>query len=377
MKIAINCIFCQPRGGGIKEYIVNLTNNLSAIDNKNTYILYVLEDQVDFAKLLLPAKYRIKTVPFKSDFLSVIKRSLFSQRFWYGEEVAERFDIFHSPFFYAPKFKKAKLVITVHDLRLYRFPETYGKLRYLFLQHSVKETIRRADKIISISQFTRNEIIDTCQVSPEKIVVIHEAVDRKSFSAEKIENFQLSTEYECLATDRFLFSLGHIEPRKNYKRLIEAFAMIKKDPAYSDLKLVVAGKPNVDADAVIKLIEATPDVKYLNFVPREFLLWLYKNATLFVFPSFYEGFGFPPLEAASMGTVSAVSNVSSIPEICGDCAFYYDPYNVVDIAETIKKALSDKVCYEEKHNMLEQQLQSFSWEKNARETLDVYADMLI
>lgn len=376
MKIAINCIFCQPRGGGVKEYIVNLTNEIAEVDDKNTYVLYVLEDQMDFARQLLPTKYQIKSVPFKSDFLSVIKRSLFSQWFWYNEEKKEQFDIFHSPFFYAPRFRRAKLVVTVHDLRLYRFPKTYGKLRFLFLQHAVKETVRRADRIISISNFTKNEIVDTCHVSPEKIVVIHEAVNRDSFSVDSIGKFQLPSEYSYLSTDRFLFSLGHIEPRKNYIRLIEAFTIIKQNPVFSDMKLVIAGKPNVDADKVIKLIEETPDVIYLNFVSREFLLWLYRNASLFVFPSFYEGFGFPPLEAASMGTVSVVSNISSIPEVCGNSAFYFNPYNVSDIANSITQGLVDQQSLEAKKNLLEQQLQRFSWEKNAMETLKVYKNIV-
>lgn len=376
MKIAINCIFCQPRGGGVKEYIVNLTNEIAEVDDKNTYVLYVLEDQMDFARQLLPTKYQIKSVPFKSDFLSVIKRSLFSQWFWYNEEKKEQFDIFHSPFFYAPRFRRAKLVVTVHDLRLYRFPKTYGKLRFLFLQHAVKETVRRADRIISISNFTKNEIVDTCHVSPEKIVVIHEAVNRDSFSVDSIGKFQLPSEYSYLSTDRFLFSLGHIEPRKNYIRLIEAFTIIKQNPVFSDMKLVIAGKPNVDADKVIKLIEETPDVIYLNFVSREFLLWLYRNASLFVFPSFYEGFGFPPLEAASMGTVSVVSNISSIPEVCGNSAFYFNPYNVSDIANSITQGLVDQQSLEAKKNLLEQQLQRFSWEKNAKETLKVYKNIV-
>ncbi|MCR4994662.1 MAG: glycosyltransferase, partial [Bacteroidales bacterium] len=136
-KIAINCMFCQPRGGGIKEYIVNLTNHLAKADTDNTYILYVLEDQLDFAKSLLPQRFRIKTLPYNSDFLSVVRRSLFSQRFWTHEEETEQFDIFHSPFFHAPKMKRAKLVVTVHDLRLYRYPQTYNPLRYLFLKHAV------------------------------------------------------------------------------------------------------------------------------------------------------------------------------------------------------------------------------------------------
>ena len=103
MKIAINCMFCFPQGGGIKEYIVNLTNYLAKIDKQNDYILYVLEDQYKYAVKILPSTFRVKTIPYKKTFISKIKRSLFSQRFWSREECVEAFDIFHSPFYYAPK----------------------------------------------------------------------------------------------------------------------------------------------------------------------------------------------------------------------------------------------------------------------------------
>ena len=372
MKIAINCIFCQPKGGGIKEYIVNLTNHIALCDQDNTYILYVLEDQLEFAKKLLPQRFRIKVVPFKSDFLSVVKRSLFSQRFWTKEEKTERFDIFHSPFFHAPKMKKAKLILTVHDLRLYRYPQTYNPLRYMFLKRAVKDAISRADHIISISEFTKQEMVELCGVSPEKITVIYEAVNRNAFSEKQLENYVLPKEYTELGQGRILFSLGHIEPRKNYPRLIEAFKKLKEKEENQDLKLVIAGKKYVDYINTIRLMEETPDVVYLDFIPRELLLWLYKNATLFVFPSTYEGFGFPPLEAASMGTISAVSNVSSIPEVCGDCAFYFNPYDVDNMAATIEDALNNAEERQKKEKLLETQLNKTSWEQNAADTIKLY-----
>ena len=372
MKIAINCQFCQPKGGGIKEYIVNLTNGIAAVDDTNTYVLYVLEDQLEFARSLLPSKFKLKTIPYKSNFLSVVKRSLFSRFFWLQEEQTEQFDIFHSPFFHAPKLKKAKLVITVHDLRLYRFPKTYNYFRYQFLKRAVKDAIHRADRIISISDFTKSEILALCDTAPEKITVIHEAINRRSFSSDLLASYQLPADYSYLADSRFLFSLGHIEPRKNYQRLIEAFKMLRNDPRNADLKLVIAGKPYVDTAAVIKLIDETDNVVYLNFIPRELLLWLYKNAALFVFPSYYEGFGFPPLEAASLGTLSAVSNVSSIPEVCGECAFYFDPYNTSDMARVIDTALNSTDERREKAARIEPQLNSFSWVKNAEETVRLY-----
>ena len=372
MKIAINCIFCAPKGGGIKEYIVNLTNHIALCDHDNTYILYVLEDQLEYARRMLPQQFQIKTVPFKSNFFSVVKRSLFSQRFWSKEEETEQFDIFHSPFFHAPKMKRAKLIITVHDLRLYRYPQTYNPLRYLFLKRAVKDAIRRADHIISISEFTKQEMISLCGVSPNKVTVIHEAINREAFSVQQIKDYQLPTEYQYLADTRFLFTLGHIEPRKNYQSLIEAFCLLKEKSENKDLKLVIAGKKYVDYKTTVQLMQQTPDVIYLDFIPRELLLWLYQHAALFVFPSTYEGFGFPPLEAASLGTVSAVSNVSSIPEVCGSCAVYFDPYSVDDITTQIHAALNNKAQLEEKRALIESQLATFSWQKNAEETIRLY-----
>ena len=377
MKIAINCIFCQPKGGGIKEYIVNLTNNIALSDHENTYILYVLEDQMEYAKSLLPQGFQIKSVPYKSDFLSVVKRSLFSQRFWTEEEKIEQFDIFHSPFFHAPKMKHAKLVVTVHDLRLYRYPQTYNPLRYIFLKRAVKDAIRRADHIISISNFTKQEMVQLCGADPDKITVIHEAVNRKTFSADGLKGYELPKEYTELASYRFLFSLGHIEPRKNYPRLIEAFKKLKERKENADLKLIIAGKKYVDYKDTVKLMEETPDVVYLDFIPRELLLWLYRNTQLFVFPSTYEGFGFPPLEAASLGTLSAVSNVSSIPEVCGDCAFYFSPTDTDEMASVMDCALNNAAQRMEKQRLLEPQLNSFSWEKNAIETISVYHQTVI
>ena len=187
MKIAINCIFFQPKGGGIKEYIYNLTNNIALIDNKNSYILYVLEDQIDYASRYLPSSMKIKTVPYKSGKLSVIQRSIFERNFWLTEEKIERFDIFHSPFFHSPKFKYAKVILTVHDLRFYRYPKTYAILRYLYLKRKVKDSIKSADAIIAISEFTKREIIDAYNIEENKITVILEGINRDRYTLKTSE----------------------------------------------------------------------------------------------------------------------------------------------------------------------------------------------
>lgn len=375
MKIAINCIFFQPQGGGIKEYLYNLVSQISKLDKENDYIIYVLKDQYDYIKRSIDLPYKIKKVPYDSTLLGIIKRSLYSQSFWYAEEESECFDIFHSPFFYAPKFRKAKLLITAHDLRLYRYPRTYHFLRYVFLKYAVKNSLKRADRIISISEFTKKEIIELCDIDQNKIVVIHEAINRDFFSPKCLSDYSIPKEYVFLKECRFIFTLGHVEPRKNYERLIEAFNLLKEDTRNSNLKLVIGGKLNLKTKRFLSMVKDNSDILYLNYIPDQLLIWLYKNTSLFVFPSIYEGFGFPPLEAASLGTISAVSNASCIPEVCGDSSIYFDPYSVQDIADKIAIGLYDKDVITTKEKELEKNLNRFSWEINAQQTIDIYKSM--
>lgn len=369
MKVAINGAFYQPKGGGIKEYIDNLVHNLAAPDLD--IVLYVLQDQLEYAKKNLGGNFKIKKIPFSSGSkYNRIKRSLFENKFWRKEEKEEKFDIFHSPFFHAPKLKKAKVLLTVHDLRLYRFPETYEFFRYHFLKHKVRNSIKRADYIISISDFTKKEIIELCGIPGEKISVIHEAINKDRFADKNIKGtIDIPSP---LKSSRFLLSVGHMEPRKNYDRLIDAFQILKKEKSFQDLQLVIVGKKDHSFKETLEKIEKTSDVHYLNFVSGGTLLWLYKNASLFVFPSYYEGFGFPPLEAGALDTISAVSNVSSMPEVCGDAVFYFNPYDVEEISKVVKEALSSPQLIQEKKEKVKNQIASFSWEKNAKETLEIY-----
>lgn len=371
MKIAINCAFFQPRGGGIKEYIQNLVENLSILDKKNEYVLYVLDDYFDYAKEHLKTNFRIKRVPFKGDgLLNVIYRSTFERFYWTKEEKREKWDIFHSPFFHSPIPKKAKLLLTVHDMRFFRYPETYTFLRYQFLKHAVKRSIKKADRIISISQFTKDEIQEAYGILPNKITVVHEAINPEHFTEQPI-NEECKAKIKNLIDHQFILTVGHLEPRKNYDRLIDAFQKIKPKLRKST-KLVIIGKKGHKFDSTIQKIEDDPDILFLNFISQELLNWLYKNARLFVFPSFYEGFGFPPLEAGMHGTVSAVSKISSIPEVCGDAVLYFNPTDVDDIATVMLQGINNDAKRLELKEEMKKQLQKFSWEKNAEETISIY-----
>ncbi|MBR1923150.1 MAG: glycosyltransferase family 4 protein [Paludibacteraceae bacterium] len=376
ITIAFNASFLQPKGGGISEYIYNIITHLRQQDTQNRYIVYVLQDMEDYAREKLPKDTRIKVIPYASNYLGVIRRSLFSQRFWYEEERKEGFDIFHSPFFHAPKFKHARVILTVHDLRLYRFPSTYALPRLIYLYFVVRRSIRRADKIISISQFTKDEIISTCGVQADKITVIHEAINRDDFSEKRILPEDIAPSVTTLADIPFILSVGHLEPRKNYERLIEAFLQLKQRAGTERIRLVIVGKKAHHYKTVIKMIEENEDVVYLDFVSRSTLLWLYSHASLFAFPSFYEGFGFPPLEAACFDTISAVSNQSCIPEICGEAALYYNPFDTCQMAEQMYEGLFNEDVIAQQHKSLSVNLDRFSWEKNAKQTIETYQQLL-
>lgn len=376
MKIAINCAFFLPRGGGIAEYIRNLVSNIEMIDTENEYVLYVLKGMEQYTKDNLTNKFRIKALPYAATYWGKICRSLFEQTFWNGEEKAESFDIFHSPFFHSPHFKKAKVIITVHDLRFYRYPYTYTLPRYLFLKYKVRKSVKTADYIIAISEFTKRELIDAYKLDDDKITVIHEAIAPERYSNKGPEHVALPPILKSLR-GRFVLSVGHVEPRKNYERLIEAFVKMKRENhELHDLNLVIVGKKGHHYNKVMKMIDDTSDVVYTNFVSHEVLLWLYKTTSLFVFPSFYEGFGFPPLEAGCMGTVSAVSNVSSMPEVCGEAVAYFNPFDTGEMADVMAKCLKDNSYREHLKENLKGLLSKYSWHDNARNTLDLYYKLL-
>jgi glycosyltransferase involved in cell wall biosynthesis len=238
MKIAINCIFFNDRAGGIKEYIFNLVRNLVRLDEGNDYVFYITREYRESFDAITAGKGKIKTFPFKPGQKMI--RSLFQQRFWYNEEKIENFNIFHSPFFYAPKFKNAKIVITVHDLRFQKYPSTYTLFRYVYLKFAVKDSIKRAHLIIAVSDFTKKEIIRYYEIADQKIKVIHEAVDSSGFiNGSSSDKFEING--VIIRRKEFFISVGFLEPRKNYQLLIKAYSKLPESIS-NKLKLVIVGK---------------------------------------------------------------------------------------------------------------------------------------
>jgi len=368
MKIAINCCYYGETSGGIKEYIYNLVSNLLAVDKSNSYLFYVSTDDIEFWERTMPRDAIYKVFPFKRK--EKIKRSLRQNSFWRKEHAREKFDIFHSPFFYIPALSGCKKIMTVHDLRFRRYPGSYTLLRRLFVRYAFQKSLRTIDRIITVSEFTKKEITEFYNIDPDRIVPIHEAVDQKRFSI----NFNDKEIIEKLGLKekQYLLTVGHLEPRKNYPLLIEAIEELNQDPSFQ-YKLVIVGKRNYKFEETVVKIEKSSNTLYLDFVQHETLLSLYKNALLFLFPSIYEGFGFPPLEAARFGVPAAVSNASSIPEIVGRGATYFDPLSKDDMIRGIREAIKKR---DELSGLAQENLNRFSWRATAEQTITLYEDLL-
>ncbi|KQC13422.1 MAG: hypothetical protein APR63_08685 [Desulfuromonas sp. SDB] len=372
MKIAVNFAYYGEKSGGLGEYIYNLCKNLYFLDKKNKYIFYISLDQEEYWKTKLPFIKNYKIIPFKIH--ERTKRSLFQNSYWKKEEYLEKFDVFHSPFFHLPHCIKCKKIITFHDLRLKNFPETYKFRRRVFLEYAIRKSLNIVDKIITVSEFTKDELIKFYNISENKIIPIHEGIDYQRFNIDNI-----TQDYENKLLNKFnlnkknyILTVGHLEPRKNLLRLIIAFKKLRKVCDKIDY-LVIVGKKNFKYKKILNEINKNKDsIIHLDFVHNNDLNILYKNAKVFVFPSIYEGFGFPPLEAAIFGIPSAVSKTSSMPEICEDAVLYFNPFNTEDIKSKILMLLNNNSLYNELKIKAQNNLKRFSWEKNVIKTIDVY-----
>jgi glycosyltransferase involved in cell wall biosynthesis len=367
MKIAINCIYHES-GGGIGEYIYNLVKELVTLDNTHDFVFYITkESEIKFRDLTRGIGV-IKIFPFDSN--KKIKRAFLQQFFWSNEEKIEKFDVFHSPFFYGPKFKTAKTILTVHDLRFLNYPKSYEIKRYLFLKYAVKKAINEATRIITISNFTKNEICKFYNTEISKINVIYEAIDKNGFILNSNNNVRLMKN-ESIVSSEYILAVGHLEPRKNYIRLIDAYLTLPKK-IREGYKLVIVGRQNYDFKKIISKIEKSDGVIYLDFVSRDDLIWLYANCKIHVFPSYYEGFGFSSLESGIFGKPTIGANQSSIPEISGEGGLYFDPFSTEDMKNKITEVLSDEFLYNELSKKALLNTAKFSWKQNAIETCKVY-----
>jgi len=273
--------------------------------------------------------------------------------------------------------------MTVHDMleHMSRARQQTGFWSNWHIQMT-KRVLRGADRIFAVSNFTRNEIAKLFDIPSDHIEVVYNAIDERFLRghASAADRELIAERYQV--TYPFLLYAGRISPHKNVVRMIEAFSALKteleRDQAYPDLKLIIIGDDlsgNPDLRRTVIRSGVQNDVRFLGFIPIEVLRIFYDSAKIFVFPSLYEGFGLPPLEAMAHGTPVVTSNVSSLPEVVGNAAVLVNPENVFEIMRALHRVLMDKPLRDRMKDRGYQQATKFSWEISVRRILSAYREV--
>jgi glycosyltransferase involved in cell wall biosynthesis/SAM-dependent methyltransferase len=374
MKIAIDISLAGGESAGVGSYTRGLIEGLAAIDTENEYLLYSYVDCDQSPPPAMPPQPN-----FSLRMLSLEEEHW--ERIWSRadlppKETLEAVDIIHSPFFNAPQEHHGSLVVTIHDISFLLQPQFHTEANRLHCLHGTLNAALYADRIIAVSNQTKKDLIDYFAIPTERIRVIHEA-PRNIYYPERNLGCIQDTLERLEIYHNFILFVGSLEPRKNLKTLLRAYATYVKNHAGREL-LVIAGAKgwrNDDISWLIAELDIKAQVKFLGYVKEADLRVLYSAAKLFVYPSIYEGFGLPPLEAMACGAPVITSNTSALPEVVGDAAFLIDPYDGEELCQAMRTVLCDGALRSKMRQQSLERAQLFSWERTAEETLAVYQEV--
>ena len=373
MKIAID--IRRMNEFGVGTYTRNIIRALARLDRENKYFLLGPAEKVgEIGKL--PENFKtVHVLPADTMRGHLQCRAIVARL---------NCDLVHVPhLFWLPRGLPCRYAVTVHDLleHMYRADIGSGFKRSLHFQLT-RRVLKHAARIFAVSNFTKNEITKLFGIDSGKVEVVYNAIDQRFLSghATDADRQFLAERYQI--TYPFLLYAGRISPHKNLVRIIEAFSALKTDllkhDAYPDLKLIIIGdelSKHPDLRRTVVRGGVQNDVRFLGFVPIEVLRIFYDAAKVFVFPSLYEGFGLPPLEAMAHGTPVLTSNTSSIPEVVGNAAVLVNPENVFEMMRALQRVLLDANLREKMRLRGYEQVKKFSWDRSAAEVLAGYEEI--
>lgn len=361
---------------GIGTYIRNVVRTLARLDRESKYFLIGLPAKVAECGPLPPNFHTValagrdNTLKGYLDFRAIVRRL--------------HCDVVHIPhLFWIPRGLGCPYILTVHDLLEHMYgARDLSSLRRSLHFHLTRRVLGRAARVVAVSQFTKGEIERIYRIPGERIEVVYNAIDERFLHghATQADRDLIAERYQVNCP--FVLYAGAIRPHKNVVRIIEAFSALKselqKEERLPDLKLIVIGDdlsshPRLRRTVVRSGVQH--DVRFLGFVPIEVLRIFYDVAKVFVFPSLYEGFGLPPLEAMAHGTPVVTSNTSSLPEVAGGAALLVNPENVFEIQRALQRALLDSALRERLKQRGYEQAQRFSWMSSVARILEIYREV--
>jgi glycosyltransferase involved in cell wall biosynthesis len=373
MKIGIDARTLFKPSGGVGTYLRNLLGGLSTLDSDHQYILFFDEEP-----------------PQKLDFLEELNFTTRTLRLPLGQNLttwnnlrlplelrSHPVDIFHFPFYTVPLLKSAKWVVSIHDITYKIHPEWFDWKGWLTFRPFSYWAVKMAERILTCSYASKEDILRCYKIPEQKVVVTYYGVSKDFQPVDNPDKLaQVQKKYHL--HHPLILYVGSFTVRKNLVRLIRAFHRLiaeKKLDAY----LLLVGRPlspSPDLPSLVKELELEHRISFISdYIPQEVLCLLYNLADLFVYPSLYEGFGLPPLEAMACGTPVVTSHISSLPEITGDAAILINPYDPGEIAEALFEGLTNPVLRKELVQKGLERVQQFSWKKTAWETLQVYQNL--
>jgi glycosyltransferase involved in cell wall biosynthesis len=368
VRIAIDAR--KLRDYGIGTYIRNLLRHLARIDQSNEYVLIVRPSDIEIAAEL------------GDNFRTVAD---WSRSYSLREQITipldlrrEAVDLFHAPHYVLPPLTPCKSIVTIHDCIHLRFPQYLPhRMGYVYARSSLWVATHRATRVLTVSETSKRDILRYFRVPESKIDVIYNAIDERLVDEPSPEEVaQVRERYQL--NDPFVLYAGNIKPHKNLERLIEAFNTMRRG-GLEHVKLLIIGD-EVSKYATLRRAvhryKLHKHVRFFGFVSDKTLASLYRLASVFVFPSLYEGFGLPPLEAMAAGTPVITSNVSSLPEVVGDAALLIDPYEPDEIAAAMRRVLTEPGLRENLQARGRARVKEFSWDRSVRRVHEIYGEVL-
>lgn len=361
MRVGIDGHMIGDHSGGNESFYTNVLMNMESTEQLELYLF--LKKGVD----IMPFQNRYNIVYFE-------ETSAFKRNFIELPKLCKKLklDLLHTQYF-IPFIRPCKVVCTIHDICFEHYKNIFTKKEYIRQKLLIPYAAKNSALVYTVSQHAKEDIVSHYKLNQEKVIVTYNAVNEQfhRLSVVELNEKQLRNQYG-IGNSKYVLSVGNLQPRKNLPRLIRAFNNYSKKNCTKD-KLVIVGKKAWMYDSILKeACENSDNIIFTDYVSNEDLVRLYNAATCFVYPSFFEGFGIPPLEAMACGTPVAVAQATSLPEVVGEYGLYFDPFNETEIENVIWQLMTNDQLRIQLSSGQYKQVSKFSWKDSADKIIQSY-----